>query len=109
MTEVTYDRRAHKLTLKGHAGAGEKGSDIVCSAMTILAYTFAQACINAAGQRFARQDRVFTKFEDGDIEVWIKPYKKYAEMVSVILDNICLGYVLLEKKYSENMRLFIVD
>ncbi|MBR5948255.1 MAG: ribosomal-processing cysteine protease Prp [Clostridia bacterium] len=107
MTEVVYDRAAHRLTLKGHAGADVPGKDIVCSAMTILAYTYAQACINAATQRFAKSDNVYTRFEEGDIEVSIKPYRKYGDMVTVILDNICLGYALLRNRYPENLTLEI--
>lgn len=35
------DRDSLCLSLAGHAGAGEKGADIVCAAASILAYTAA--------------------------------------------------------------------
>lgn len=32
-----------RMTMDGHAGAGKKGSDLVCASATMLAYTLAQA------------------------------------------------------------------
>ena len=34
------------LSIKGHAGAAEEGHDIVCSSVSILAYTLAQYVSN---------------------------------------------------------------
>jgi len=41
MTIIVYDPAAGLLTLRGHAGAGEKGRDLVCAALSILAETAA--------------------------------------------------------------------
>ena len=41
MTVVRYDPRRGVLSLGGHAGAGEKGRDLVCAALSILAETAA--------------------------------------------------------------------
>ena len=41
MTTVRYAPRRGLLSLSGHAGAGEKGSDLVCAALSILAETAA--------------------------------------------------------------------
>ena len=103
MTEIVYDRKTHTLTMNGHAGADVKGRDIVCAAMTILAYTYAQACIDAVEFKTAKADSVVTVFEEGHIEVSVKPFKKYDDMVSAILDSICNGYVLLANKYTDNL------
>ena len=39
MVKVTYDRRSHAVFLRGHADSAEKGRDLVCAAVSILAYT----------------------------------------------------------------------
>ena len=41
MTRIVFDPRAGLLTLRGHAGAGEKGRDLVCAALSALAETAA--------------------------------------------------------------------
>lgn len=41
MTEVRFEPRLGLLSLSGHAGAGEKGRDLVCAALSILAETAA--------------------------------------------------------------------
>ena len=38
MTRVEYSPAARRLRLTGHAGAGERGSDPVCAALSILVY-----------------------------------------------------------------------
>ena len=103
MTEVFYDRGEHKLTLNGHAGADVKGRDIVCAAMSILAYTYAQACIDAVEIKAAKKDSAVTVFEEGHIEVSVVPYKKDNDAVTAILDSICKGYALLANKYRDNL------
>lgn len=39
MTRVRYDRAGLSLTMEGHAGAGEKGEDLVCAALSALMMT----------------------------------------------------------------------
>ena len=41
MTEISYSPRLGLLCAAGHAGAGEKGADLVCAALSILAETAA--------------------------------------------------------------------
>ncbi len=38
---IRVDHRPGKLTLRGHAGCGPKGGDIVCAAVSILVETLA--------------------------------------------------------------------
>ena len=48
MTRVEYSPAARRLCLTGHAGAGERGSDPVCAALSILVYALLDA--GAEGQ-----------------------------------------------------------
>ncbi len=107
MINVTYDRMHHSLKVEGHAGAGLKGSDPICAAVTILAYTFAQSCIDAVEFKCAKPKSLLTRFEDGYAEISVEPHKKYNEMVMSILDSIVNGFVLLAKGYKENLSLTV--
>ena len=54
MTKITLSTEATYLTLDGHAGAGPKGRDIVCAALSALAFTLARVAQKntAYGTRF---------------------------------------------------------
>lgn len=41
MIEITYDRSNNRVRILGHAGAGEKGEDVVCAGVSALAQTLA--------------------------------------------------------------------
>ena len=43
MTRIEYSPDARRLRLTGHAGAGERGSDPVCAALSILVYALLDA------------------------------------------------------------------
>ena len=43
MTRIEYSPAARRLRLTGHAGAGERGSDPVCAALSILVYALLDA------------------------------------------------------------------
>lgn len=105
MINVTYDRGHHSLTVEGHAGAGLKGSDPVCAAVTILAYTFAQSCIDAVEFKCAKPKSLMTRFEDGYAEISVEPHKKYDDMIASILDSIVNGFVLLATNFKDNVTL----
>ncbi len=49
MIEIHYDKKDISLKISGHAGYAEKGSDIVCAAVTALAGTL-ERCIQEAGE-----------------------------------------------------------
>ena len=45
MTHITIDPDRLKITAKGHAGAAERGEDLVCCAITTLMTAFAKEAI----------------------------------------------------------------
>ena len=60
MTRIVFftrGRRLYGFTARGHAGAGERGEDIVCSAISALTQTAATGLIACAGaQALLRRD-----------------------------------------------------
>ena len=43
MTRVFYDPKTPEMRFEGHAGAGERGKDPVCAALSMLMYTLLEA------------------------------------------------------------------
>ena len=82
MIRVFYDPAEPEMTVVGHAGAGEKGGDLVCAAASILAGTL-KAC---AGGHL---EEGCALFRGGRREVY-----------SVIWR----GFRLLAERYPENVR-----
>lgn len=72
MTEISYTKddgeRRISLTVKGHTGYGEKGTDIVCAAVSILTYTLAKN-INSAQYGKGADFKSLIRLEAGDAEV----------------------------------------
>lgn len=50
MTRVRYDRAGLRLEMEGHAGAGAKGTDTVCAALSMLMMTLEARCLERAEQ-----------------------------------------------------------
>ena len=101
MIQVTYHREYNRVTMKGHAGAGPEGHDLVCAATSALALTLAG---NVAYME--TQDAVWgviAKLEEGDAEIQCTPYRRYKDSVEQIFRAICVGFELLATKYPENI------
>ena len=92
------------LRVEGHAGHSSKGTDIVCSACSILVYTVAAIVESErTGEAFVSEPVV--SFSDGVATVVCRPTKKrhreFLQTFSVAL----VGFELLEKNYPENVKL----
>lgn len=84
------------FTVKGHAGAGSYGNDIVCSAVSALAYT-AVGALSALARinDYTEQDGYMTcRVADN-----IPDDKK--ECVRIILETILIGFKQIEFSYGK--------
>ena len=95
MTTVTYFEENNEISIevKGHCGYGVEGSDIVCSAISMLAQTLL-AYLNADSEDF--------KYSIKTGNVWA--YAK-GDNVRKALDVIMCGYHLLSENYPDNVRI----
>lgn len=86
------------LCLKGHAGAGKWGQDIVCAAASILTYTAA-----AMAQQLYREgqlsQRPQTRLVSGDARIRFENCEPARKM----LDVIATGYGLLAVRYPNHV------
>lgn len=101
MIQAVYHRKFHRLSIEGHAGSGEYGHDIVCSAASILAYTLANAVLNMAECGQVRDPKV--ELEAGKGEVSCRTIHKYEAPVTLIFDTLCAGFEVLASEYPNNI------
>lgn len=100
----TYKTESNKpillLSVDGHAGAGNFGEDIVCSACSILSYTLAQTLLLMKTEgRLRKKPRVDIK--EGKAKIVAEPK---AEALSEILSYFYMTYVgfcLLHENYPQ--------
>lgn len=99
--EMDESKRAASLHVKGHAGMAAVGSDTVCAAASILAYTLAQN-IMIADSRGLLKYKPKVKLNEGDaiITVRARDDETYAELLSIYL-VIQTGYQLLAHNYPQ--------
>lgn len=88
------------LRLTGHAGAGERGHDVICAAASVLAYTIAQAMeyMHAEGG-LRKKPRI--DFSDGEAAIVAKPKAEtYAEALHAFF-IVQVGFSLLAHNYPQ--------
>lgn len=64
MIDVTFEREAQKLTVRGHAESAEAGKDLVCAGASTLVFTLADTLASLAGDGFSP----ITRLEPGHAE-----------------------------------------
>lgn len=83
-----------EYTIKGHAGAGKHGQDIVCAAVSVIAYMGVNALEELAGIVLYEDDSEGFIEKDGYMKCVlpynIDPEKK--QTVKVILDTMVVGF-----------------
>lgn len=101
MIQITYNRRSHRITAKGHANSAEKGEDLVCAAASVLLYTAAANALSLKEKGFTRH--VSAKLHEGDSEIVCVPKCRYEAITDMILTAVCVGFELLSRQYPDNV------
>ena len=101
MIRVTYFREYNRVTIKGHAGTGPEGHDLVCAAVSALALTLAGNVAYMDAQEAVYG--VVTDLKEGNAEIKCTPYRRYKDSVAQIYRAVCVGFELLATKYPENI------
>ena len=78
MIEIKFKPKTMMVKVTGHAGQAEKGQDIVCSAVSILFYTLAQAVTTS---RDALEDEPLIIINDGEISFGKKNIRQMLELI----------------------------
>ena len=105
MINIEFNPNTFTLDITGHAEHGEKGEDIVCSAISTLFYTLGQSLYES--RKMMAEDIYFSD-EDGNGHISCKPKKEYEANVSLIYWTILNGFELVAKNYEKNVNLSVV-
>ena len=105
MIKIKFNPKTFTLDITGHAEHGKKGEDIVCSAISTLFYTLAEALYES--KEMLSEDIVFSD-EDGNGHLSCKPKAEYEANVSLIYWTILTGFDLVAKNYEKNVNLLVV-
>lgn len=100
MVIVVFDPKTLTLTVNGHAGAAEKGEDIVCSAVSILAYTLAYAVKES---RDMLEEEPIIEVNEGDVTISCKPKKVFLATLQRTYWTVLCGFELLVSNYNKNV------
>lgn len=95
MINVTYNRKHLRITAEGHANFGAVGSDIVCSAASILLYTLE----NALEHEGYGVNADFTP----NTAAYVEAIGTHKGKARVLFDAIYGGYAMLAATYPENV------
>ena len=102
MINITFKPETLELEIEGHAEHGEKGEDIVCSAISTLFYTLAQSVIES--ESMLSKKPVF-KDKEGRGYLKCKPKKEYEGNIARSYWTILVGFELVAKNYPKNVTL----
>ena len=91
------------FSFKGHAEFEEYGKDIVCAAVSCAV----RFCCN--GLTEIAKKKVLIKEEEGKISLKVSNEEVEGEIVQIFLKALKLEIELIEKNYSENVKLKVME
>lgn len=106
MIKITFKPKTWELELKGHAGFGKKGQDIVCSAVSTLFYTLGEALYDSASMLW---EAPIFKDEDGEGYLCCQPIREYEGNIARTYWTILVGMQMIANQYPKNVRFKVVD
>ena len=98
MTGITYDREGLRLEMAGHAGAGERGADLTCAALSMLMMTLERRM-----QERAEKRRPISRREPGRFLIACLPEAGEERLCRESFDTVAAGFALLAENRSENV------
>ena len=98
MINITFKPQTLELEVTGHAGADEKGKDIVCSAVSMLFYTLAESLNQSEGML---KKHAIIKMEDGNGYIKCRPRKEFQGNIALIYWTVLNGIGLLAEECPE--------
>lgn len=87
------------MSVKGHAGFANKGSDIVCSAVSALVQTMALGFKEQFGAD------VDGRLEQGDTELLLKVAREHSDCFFKVCSIFRSGFEAIASTYPEHVRL----
>lgn len=104
MIEIVYDRKKHRVAVRGHAQSGEKGHDLVCAAVSALTYTLAEN-VRQMSTVSKSVRRPIIDLNEGKATIACDAVHGMDATVTLIFDAVSIGYGLLAAQYKDNVTL----
>ena len=102
MIEIIFSKLSvneYELKIKGHSCSAEKGENIICAAVSVLAQTFISGCeakLNA---------KVLGILESGNCDVRVSVPDTKAKELHAVYDVINFGFRKLVESYPKHIKL----
>lgn len=101
MVQIVYTKNRHCLTVTGHAGAGKKGNDIVCAAISVLVLTLAENVRALANTGTAKAHCV--QVREGEAKIRCTPVSCMDAVVQCIFESVCCGFEVVQQMYPDHV------
>ena len=85
-----------EITIKGHSGYSEEGTDIVCASVSSIAITTVNALLSID------EDCIIYEEKDGYLNIKIK---KRSEVINKLIDNMINLLKELQSQYKKNIEI----
>jgi uncharacterized protein YsxB (DUF464 family) len=105
MINIEFNPKTYTVDINGHAEHGEKGEDIVCSAISVLFYTLAHSLYDFQDKT---ENGIDFSDEDGNGHISCTPKKEYEQNIIHIYYTILHGFELVAENYKENVNFSIL-
>lgn len=102
MIEITYYKSHNRVTVRGHALAGEPGKDLVCAGVTALVYTLATNVQWLEETGAVRE--MEARLDPGDACVSCVPVSAMRATVKLIFTCLCAGLEQMALAHPECVR-----
>lgn len=93
------DEDRFMVSIEGHAGYAPEGSDIVCAAASVLAFTLIEAIVSLDQKGFL--ERLYRSVEKGSIQLDFTVKPSGRDKAEAILSAVAGGYALLGDNFPE--------
>ena len=99
MTRVRYEPKLPALEFSGHAGAGVRGQDPVCAALSMLSMTLERRVTELAEHCFPAISRA-----PGRFQAVCRPEEDFAGQCRECFETVAAGLALLAEERPEHVR-----
>ena len=93
---IKVNIKEDEITIKGHSGYSEEGSDIVCASVSSISITTVNALLSID------EDCIIYEESDGYLNIKIK---KHNEIIDKLINNMINLFKELENQYKKNIEI----
>ena len=100
MIEAEYSRKWNRVTVKGHAHAGEPGKDLICAGATTLVYTL-EASLEGLYKAEALIQPPKCDLQSGNAVISWVPSSRMRRSVELCVNTVMGGFAVLGEHFPD--------